>query len=707
MSPTGQKRGPAVLTALRARRAQARDAGSMPLALFIVVMVIVVSLVTVSVIAYQIAQNRASDTNRYTAWALDSATNAIAEQLGTAPRTLVDIPSTEPSTWQVIDPSKYTYYRWWISQSMNAISYSSSLGENFTAATYGNSTWVATSASGKVYTSTDGLTWTNRGSMPDPGSGATYSKMTYGLGKFIAVPSYASTKVATSADGITWTLATLPASGSYLPACSASTCVFLRSTAATGYYTSNLSAFTALTTPFTASSVVYGGTRFVMSGAGGSGTAIIASSLDGISWTSRYTATSSWAGSIVAARGSLWVVAEANANGSAQYVYSTDGAKTWTLGDLGFTGNWTALVPAGTQLVLVSGPIDGVPFDSYIGSADGVSWTQFDLPAARSWTGAASRGQAMLIYPSTGDAYLVPTDSALKNPLTLEATARVQVGKITSTNNGQYLAKVTFSWDIRAKMWALVDYVAYPASAADSSPSEPLYVVAAPNAAGTVTVSWSAPLLPGSSPIEKYTAVATATGLSCPDGGTLSGSTCSLVTSAAANGGTGTWSCSSGTLSGSVCLTTSTYTAVTPIGDNRCISVDTSLLTCTVTNMETGFYTFKVTATNRSGTSGESAVSNVINPVPMSIRYPSVTFGGTQLSQTMTPIVENASATGTKVYSLTGTLPSGVTFNTATGVFTGPASWTGVTGFPFTVTVTVTDAYTGQSAAGTFTFSKV
>lgn len=65
--------------------------------------------------------------------------------------------------------------------------------------------------------------------------------------------------------------------------------------------------------------------------------------------------------------------------------------------------------------------------------------------------------------------------------------------------------------------------------------------------------------------------------------------------------------------------------------------------------------------------------SNTPSTPPLTISYASTDFSSPQSSQTVSATVTGGS--GTKTFSVSGTLPAGVSFDATTGAFTGPNSW--------------------------------
>ena len=74
-------------------------------------------------------------------------------------------------------------------------------------------------------------------------------------------------------------------------------------------------------------------------------------------------------------------------------------------------------------------------------------------------------------------------------------------------------------------------------------------------------------------------------------------------------------------------------------------------------------------ATSGPPAGGAYAPGTTVSPGP-SLVYSNTAFSTSSANETKSP-----TASGVTSYSYTGTLPAGVTFNTATGVFTGPSTW--------------------------------
>ena len=572
----------------RGKRAKG-EAGSMVVALFVTIMFLVLSVGIASVVVSQIAQNRAEDTARVGQWALTSAISQAAEKIGPAARALSGVATTEPTTWtsQGINNNN-AFSRWWVSSSSNAVLNPSILPTgNWSAVSYGNNVWVGINTAGAAFTSSDGVNWTQRNNLPNYTT-LTYSNMIYGLGYFIAIPSTASNTVATSVDGITWTAVTLPASDTYTVACSTTTCVFLSLTTTLGYYTSNVSTFTGTATPFVAEDVSFSVDNFVMSGSGS-----IASSTSGAAWSTRVISNHNWG--LIGSINGLFTAFDVKATGSNIIATSSD-AITWTDRTLPASGNWVAAVTAAPQEAVFSNAISGVAQSTYLATSDGLSWVSSNLLASGSWTGASASTNGFVVYSSgSSSAYFIPVTSGVSSAQSLTVTARAQSGRVSGSNNAQYMASMVYNWNASKKRWIASKYLGASSASLSAKPGSPTGVSGTRTATGTIVVSWVAPVNTGSSSITSYLATASPGGYYCTNGGQLSGTTCTLTTATAATYTAAFYSCTSGDspagtqASSYTCTHSTTYSSAYTAGAYSCTSGDTpsgtqtSPFTCTHT----------------------------------------------------------------------------------------------------------------------------
>jgi len=242
--------------------------------------------------------------------------------------------------------------------------------------TYANNLFVAIGFNDQIYTSPDGITWTQRtfaGAVGDSWYGVVWSGT-----QFVAVGSGA--RVLTSSDGTTWTLTSVAGvSSAYAVSYSSSLNLFVlvRIAASNQIYTSPDGITWTLRTSGTVNalySITWSGTQFVAVGNGGT----ILTSPDGIAWTTRT------APSTNALLGICWT---------------------------------------GSQFIAVSNA------GTYATSTDGVTWAQTILSGAHNAISSANNlllivGNAGEIYTSTRP-HQVTFTTALKNTYTLADTCRM------------------------------------------------------------------------------------------------------------------------------------------------------------------------------------------------------------------------------------------------------------------------------------------
>ena len=560
-----------------------RERGSMPIALFITIMFLALSVALIGVVATQIAQNKAEESARLAHIGLGSAIAISAEQIGPSARALTNLPTTEPSTWTSIgNDNNNSFYHWWVSASSNAVLNSSNIPNgNWASITYVNNTWVAINDAGTAFTSPNGIVWTQRNALPNAGS-LTYTNVIYGLGSFIATASTSASNIATSVDGITWTSVAI-AAGTYIPACSTTTCAFLSTTTASGYYSSNLTSFTAMSSvPFIAKDVTFAVSNFVMSGNNA-----IATSGDASTWTSRTVSAHNWG--LVGNINGIFVAANVTSAGSTAIVTSSDGIN-WTDRVLPQAGNWIAIATAGPQIGLFSGPVGGVNQSSYLASSDTQTWISSPLPAGAPWTGAAGNYNSFFVFQVSNPSYSIPVSSGVNAAQSLIVTARLQQGRVSNANNGQYYASMTYTWNVATKKWLPSKYVGPSTPGLSLVPNAPTGVTGVRTAPGTIVVSWIAPSSSGSGPIISYLATAGPGGYYCPSGGALSSTTCTLTTTVAATYNGSFYSCTNpDVLIGVTCQHTTTYAAIFTPTQYKCTTGDSpgttssSTFTCTHT----------------------------------------------------------------------------------------------------------------------------
>src|SRR6185295_1833071 len=121
------------------------------------------------------------------------------------------------------------------------------------------------------------------------------------------------------------------------------------------------------------------------------------------------------------------------------------------------------------------------------------------------------------------------------------------------------------------------------------------------------------------------------------------------------------------------------------------ITLNTSTGVLSGTPTQTGSFPITVTATDANGCTGSRIVTLVIGCQTITVNPTTLPNGtaGSPYSQTFT----QTSGIGVITWSVTGTLPAGITLNTSTGVLSGTPTQTG--SFPITITATDANGCTG------------
>lgn len=220
---------------------------------------------------------------------------------------------------------------------------------SWTSLTYGNGRWVAVANGTATSTTTDALTWT-----PGTITSSNWTSVCYGNSTFVAVASGTATS-ASSASGTAWTYSTLPQNatwtgvaygvwgGSTSPAVSPTVGIFVAVASGGTVAASSTdggSTWVARTLPTTAnwSGVTFGNGRFV---AIASGSKITAYSKDGITWVQSPTgmpASQTWT-RVEYGQGLFF----ATATGSTAIAATSEDGITWTSRTLTATASWPAV----------------------------------------------------------------------------------------------------------------------------------------------------------------------------------------------------------------------------------------------------------------------------------------------------------------------------------------------------------------------------
>ncbi|MGH9440940.1 MAG: beta strand repeat-containing protein [Thermoanaerobaculia bacterium] len=129
------------------------------------------------------------------------------------------------------------------------------------------------------------------------------------------------------------------------------------------------------------------------------------------------------------------------------------------------------------------------------------------------------------------------------------------------------------------------------------------------------------------------------------------------------------------------------------------MTFDVPTETLSGTPTKSGTFPITVSATDANGCAGETAYSLVIVCQAINVTNPATNTGtaGTAFNQTFT----QSGGNGTITWSESGTLPTGMTFHTTTGVLDGTPSQTG--SFPITVTATDANGCQGTGASYSLT----
>ena len=264
----------------------------------------------------------------------------------------------------------------------------------WTGVAFGAGRFVAVAGSGtnRVYTSTDGASW-SAATVP---VSAGWADVIYANGQFVVIGS--GTNVLTSPNGVTWTQRTAPEANNWNGV-----------TYGNGYYVA----------------VARSGTNRVMRSA------------DGITWTAHAAAQANQWFDVAFGNGRFVAVTTAGTN---QTMYSDDNGATWTVGTAPAKSwnsiaygsgrfvavstdsplnimhstdglSWTSLTPpAGTQLanvdytgaLFVATGDNTTATNAVLTSSDGLTWDDTDLPEAANWNGAASGNGTLVVIANTG-----------------------------------------------------------------------------------------------------------------------------------------------------------------------------------------------------------------------------------------------------------------------------------------------------------------
>jgi hypothetical protein len=326
---------------------------------------------------------------------------------------------------------------------------------------------------------------------------------------------------------------------------------------------------------------------------------------------------------------------------------------TATGGEVGFPYTYTSLgsLPTGLSLNPTSGAITGTP--NTIGSFN------FTVVATNSATNTGSQAYTVVIAAASTPITLAPTtlpDGTTGVAYNQTVTASGGTGGFTYSSTGTLPPNVLLSPSTGA-------LTGTPTTAGSYN----FTIIATDTAAATGSQAYTVVISDPVTPI------------------TLSPTTLP-------NGAVGTAYNQTVTASGGAGGFTYSFTGTLPPN----ISLNTSTGALTGTPTTAGSYTFTITATDTATATGSQEYTVVINATPTAITLAPTTLPngavGTAYNQTVTA----SGGAGGFTYSLTGTLPPGLTLNTSTGAITGAPTTAG--SYNFTIIATDSTAATGSQA---------
>jgi hypothetical protein len=244
---------------------------------------------------------------------------------------------------------------------------------SWTSITYGNGRFVAIAFDGtnRIMTSDDGVSWTAVAA-PDQ---RVWQSVTYGNGLFVAVCSYTDVYAACertmySKDGITWATSSPAASGNWY-------------------------------------SVTYGNGKFVA--VGQSGSSRVMTSSDGINWSLQTAAELNYWYGVTYGNGKFVAVGSLN-SGSNVVMTSPDGI-TWTAQSAaGDDDSWVSVTYGNGLFVAVA---DSGTDNRVMTSPDGITWTaQSAAGDDDSWV-SVTYGNGLFVAVGTGDDYVMTSPDGI------------------------------------------------------------------------------------------------------------------------------------------------------------------------------------------------------------------------------------------------------------------------------------------------------
>jgi hypothetical protein len=259
------------------------------------------------------------------------------------------------------------------------------------------------SGSGWTAYSEDGKTWTRGGNLPaelqegglrDP---VSWSSVAYGRGKFAAV-STADTKAALSTDGVTWTETELPSTLAWPEIVYGNGIFAAVGNSSAAYYEDGEEWQPASLPSGQWGSVAYGNGQFMAIDQGAGKKAAV--SADGSVWQDlpETLPTGSWF-SVVYGSGKF--VAFSNNGAIAYSSIDRDSTLVWTQKSGAVPSGSSKAVYGGRKFVAVFGVTSSSNKAAY--SADGINWTEAELPASAQWNSIAY-GDGIFVALASGTA---------------------------------------------------------------------------------------------------------------------------------------------------------------------------------------------------------------------------------------------------------------------------------------------------------------
>lgn len=350
--------------------------------------------------------------------------------------------------------NQYVYnYRWGLFTSTDLITWNAvPFASNIYAVAYGNSGYAAqgdidnvTSSFNENYTSTNGITWTKRSSLP---YGGRVMDVLYG-DKFVSAgfsvqtdPTFAYiARLYTSTDGITWTSRSVPDQNRLMRSIAYNPSLTNKYVIATSQGTSGSSFRGYYSTDGTSwTNINVAGEGYYVTGAGShhimtlSGSQFFLTSTDAITWTQRTIPNSNSTTGYVSFDGTNYIFGLSNVAGTS--VYITTNFTTWTTS--GFSGN-TNTMPNVNTLVYGNGNFVGISGSGRVTySQDFTTWSNATVRANTVFRGL-SYGNGTWVAVGDGGAISTSTDITTWTSRTSNTTNDLYVSLYVNGFTNKYI----------------------------------------------------------------------------------------------------------------------------------------------------------------------------------------------------------------------------------------------------------------------------